>query len=121
MASLALWILSAALLIGVFMGVRFVGGGPLSAPAIGAVHGLLGVSGLVVLVVALTHGITGGEYGVAPFGPTAAILGGLAVIAGLGIAFLRRRRTGALGLVVAVHACLAVTAYVLLLTYVALA
>ena len=53
----------------------------------------------------------------ASFGPAAAVLAALAALAGVGIALLGRRMARRIGLLIVVHASLAVTAYVLLLTY----
>ena len=118
MLSLALALLSLAVLIGAVIGIRFLGDSRLPSRAIGAVHGLLGASGLCALIFALVSGIgTGDRYGTASFGPAAAMLAALAVLAGAGIALLRRRTARSIGLLLVVHASLAVTAYVLLLAY----
>ncbi len=119
MLSLALALLSLAVLIGVAIGIRFLGGRRMPSRAIGAVHGLLGVSGLCVLVFALMSGAGAGDrYGTASFGPAAAILAALAALAGAGIALLGRRTARGIGFLIVVHASVAVAAYVLLLTYV---
>jgi hypothetical protein len=121
MLSFALVLLSLAVLIGVAIATRFLGDRRLPSRAIGAVHGLLGVSGLSALIVALVSGAgTGDRYGTASFGPVAAILAALAVLAGTGIALFARRLPRSTGLLIAVHASFAVTAYVLLLAYVLL-
>ena len=118
MLSLALALLSLAVLIGLAIGIRFLGDRRLPSRAIGAVHGLLGVSGLCVLIFALVSGASMGDrYGTASFGPTAAILAALAALAGGGIALLGRRTARGIGFLIVVHAGFAVTAYVLLLAY----
>ena len=118
MLSFALVLFSLAVLIGVAIGIRFSVDGRLPSRAIGAVHGLLGLSGLSALIVAVVSGAgTGDRYGTASFGPVAVILAALAVLAGAGIALLGRRAARSIGLLIAVHASLAVTAYVLLLAY----
>ena len=118
MLSLALALLSLTVLIGVAIGIRFLGDRRLPSRAIGAVHGLLGASGLCALIFALVSGVgTGDRYGTASFGPAAAMLAALAVLAGAGMALLRRRTARSIGLLLVVHASLAVTAYVLLLAY----
>jgi hypothetical protein len=118
MVSWALWLLSAALVIGVVIGLRFASGRRLPSRAIGAVHGLLGVSGLAVLIFAFVNGVAASDkYGAASFGPASAALGVLAVLAGAGIAVLGRSSTRGIGLLIAIHASLAVTAYVLLLAF----
>jgi hypothetical protein len=118
MLSLALALLSLAVLIGVVISIRFLGDGRLPSRAIGAAHGLLGASGLSALIVALVSGTgTGDRYGTASFGAAAAILAALAALAGAGIALLGRRAARSIGLLIGVHASLAITAYVLLLAY----
>ena len=119
MLSLALALLSLAVLIGVAIGIGFLVDRRLPSRAIGAVHGLLGTSGLCALIFAIVSGVgTGDRYGTASFGPAAATLATLAALAGAGIALLGRRTPRSIGLLIGVHASLAVTAYVLLLAYV---
>jgi hypothetical protein len=118
MLSLALALLSLAVLIGVAIGIRFLGDRRLPSRAIGAVHGLLGAAGLTALILALASGVgTGDRYGTASFGPAAAILAALAALAGAAIALLGRRTARSIDLLIGVHAGIAVTAYVLLLAY----
>jgi hypothetical protein len=118
MLSLALALLSVAVLIGVAIVVRFLGDGRLPSCAIGAVHGLLGASGLSALILALVSGSgTGDRYGTASFGAAAAILAALAALAGAGIGLLARRAARGIGFLIGAHASLAVAAYVLLLAY----
>ena len=118
MLSLALALLSLAVLLGVAIGIRFLGDRRLPSRTVGAVHGLLGASGLSALILSLVNGAgTGDRYGTASFGPAAAILAALAALAGAGIALLGRRTPRRIGLLIGVHASLAVTAYVLLLAY----
>jgi hypothetical protein len=119
MLSLALALLSLAVLIGVAISIRFLCDRRLPSCAIGAVHGLLGASGLCALIFALVGGVgVGDRYGTASFGPAAAILVALAALAGAGIALVGRRTARTIGWLIGVHASLAVTAYVLLLAYV---
>jgi hypothetical protein len=118
MRFLALALLSLAVLIGVAIAIRFLGNGRLQSRAIGAVHGLLGASGLSALILALLSGTgTSDRYGTASFGPAAAILAALAALAGVGIGLLGRRATRSIGFLIGAHASLAVTAYVLLIAY----
>ena len=87
MLFVALGLLSLAILIGLAIGIRFLGNRRLPSRAIGAVHGLLGVSGLSVLIVALLSGTgTNDRYGTASFGPAAAILAGGAGVRQFGVA-----------------------------------
>ena len=118
MLSLALVLLSLAVLIGVAMAIRFLGDRHRPSRTIAAIHGLLGASGLSALILALASGTgTGDRYGTASFGSAAAILAALAALAGAGIMLLARRPARNIGFLIGVHASLAVTAYVLLLAY----
>ena len=118
MILVALALLSLAVLIGLAIGARFLGDGCLPSRAVGAVHGLLGASGLSALILALVSGTgTGDRYGTASFGPAAAILAALAALAGAGIAILGRKASRSIGFLIGAHASLAVAAYVLLLAY----
>jgi hypothetical protein len=75
MLSLALVLLSLAVLIGVAMAIRFLGDRHRPSRTIAAIHGLLGASGLSALILALASGTgTGDRYGTASFGSAAAIL-----------------------------------------------
>ena len=90
MLSLALALLSLAVLIGVAIGIRFLGDRRLPSRTTGAVHGLLGASGLSVLAFTLVNGTgTVNRYGTALFGPAAAILAALAALVGTAIALFR--------------------------------
>ncbi len=118
MVFLALLLMSAAVLIGVAMAVRILAVRHLSSPVTAAVHGLLGASALGALVYRLVNGVpVDDRYGAASFGPASATLAALAVLAGVGTAVLGRRFAGRRGLLMAVHASVAVAAYVLLLAY----
>ena len=93
---------------------------PHAAPpwALGALHGVLGVAGLVLLLLALRGPPRGVAEGVAGFGTVAVVLLAIALIAGLAVlaAHLRRRAIG--GLLIAIHASVAITAIVVLAAYV---
>jgi len=119
MLSLALVILSAAVALGVALALVHLRGSLPSRP-FGALHGVVGAAGLGALLLALRGPPRGVLTGVASFGAIAAVLAAVALVVGLGIAALARRGRGGLGLVIAVHATLAITAYVLLLAYVSL-
>ena len=84
---------------------------------LGALHGLLGIAGLTGLLLALRGPPRGLDQGVASFGAISAGLIALAALAGLGIFFIhvvKKRRAGAL---IALHATLAVTGFVILIAY----
>jgi hypothetical protein len=86
----------------------------------GAVHGLLGMAGYVALVLGLRGPPRGVAQGAGSFGAIAAGLLGLTLLAGglLLTARLRRRRMQ--GLVIGVHATLAVTGFIILAAYASL-
>jgi hypothetical protein len=84
---------------------------------LGALHGLIGIAGLTCLLLALRGPPRGLDQGVASFGAISAGLIALAALAGLGIFFIhvvKKRRPGAL---IALHATLAVTGFVILVAY----
>ena len=89
-------------------------------PWTGALHGLCGITGLVLLLTALRGPPRGMQAGVASFGAVAAVLAAVALTLGLGAAILQRHSRGLAGVVLAGHATLAVTCYLLLAAYVAL-
>jgi hypothetical protein len=109
-------------------GVPPAGGGLSTAPSatpppggpgwqLGALHGLIGATGLVLLLLALGGPPRGVSLGVGAFGLVAAVLLALALLVGLAVlvAFRLRRRPGAL---IALHATLAVSGFVILAAYV---
>jgi hypothetical protein len=120
MVSFAFWLLTATVAIGVMMATGYLGRARLLArPTVPILHGLLGLAGLAVLVIALRGGAAAGSdrYGTAPFAPAAAVLAGFAVIVGLIVARLGRRPGRKVGFLIGAHATLAVTAYALLLAF----
>jgi len=84
---------------------------------LGALHGLLGIGGLLCLVLALRGPPRGLAQGTASFGAIAATLFALAALAGGAIlaAHLRKRRRA--GALIGVHAALAVSGFVILAAY----
>ena len=119
MLSLALVTLSAAVALGVVRALGHLRGSPPSW-TLGALHGVVGTAGLGALLLALRGPPRGVLTGVTSFGAIAAVLAAGALTVGLGIAVLARRGRGGVGLAIAVHATLAITAYVILLAYAAL-
>jgi hypothetical protein len=84
---------------------------------LGAAHGLLGIAGLTCLLLSLRGPPRGLDQGVASFGAISAGLIALAALAGGGILFMhvvKKRRAGSL---IALHATLAVTGFVILVAY----
>lgn len=84
---------------------------------IGLVHGLLGAGGLAVVLLALRRGLPPSAMGTTGFAPAAAVLLAVALALGLSIALRRRRPPG---LLVAIHASLAIAGFVVLWTLVSL-
>jgi hypothetical protein len=80
--------------------------------AAGIAHGVIGTVGLGVLLLALRGPPRGVANGVGSFGTIAAVLFAAALVAGLVLLVLRRR-----SVVMAIHAGIAITAYMLLLAW----
>jgi hypothetical protein len=83
----------------------------------GALHGALGFIGLVILLLALRGPSRGIAMGVGSFGRVAAVLLAMALLAGLAILVVRLcyRRTP--GLLVGIHATIAISSVVILAAY----
>jgi hypothetical protein len=81
----------------------------------GIVHGLIGIAGLWVLLLALQGSTRGAATGTGSFGMMAAALFAGAVLTGVIILIQRR-----IGVVTAIHAGMAIAGYVLLLAWNAL-
>lgn len=118
----AFYILCAAVALGGGLAIHFMRGKELRRPPwpVPAVHGVLGAAGLAVLLFVLRRGLPPSAEGTAGFGPAAAVLLGLALAAGLGIALAACRGRRPPGLLVAVHASLAIGGFVVLWTVVSL-
>ncbi len=117
--SLAVWTLTVAVAAGTILALWHLratdrtGQPPLAA---GIAHGIVGTAGLAVLGFALRGPARGGGAGVGSFGSIAALLFVGAVVTGVATLLLRRRKP----IVMAVHAGIAITGYVLLLAWNAL-
>jgi hypothetical protein len=81
------------------------------------VHGLTGAIGLGLLIFALQGPRRGDAMGAGSFGIVAAVLFGSALAFGPLIRLLRRRAAHVAGAVIATHASLAITAFVLFLAW----
>jgi hypothetical protein len=90
----------------------------ISKPLLGALHGALGAAGLALLLLTLQGPRRGEAMGVGSFGFFAAVLLALALVFGLFVLLLLRRASPAAGFMIAVHATMAITGYVLLLAWV---
>jgi hypothetical protein len=84
---------------------------------LGLLHGAVGVVGLAGLLLLLQGPPRGVAMGVGSFGITAAVLFGLAVAAGVSIPRMLRRSPQGAAVIIAVHAGLAITAYVLFVAW----
>lgn len=83
---------------------------------VGLVHGAIGAAGLALLIASLGGSSRGATNGTAEFGTFAAALIALALLAGLGLlAMLSSGRRP--GVLIAVHATLAITGFVILAAY----
>jgi hypothetical protein len=85
---------------------------------LGALHGALGAAGLALLLLALRGPPRGAAMGVAGFGTVAVVLLGIALIAGLAVLASRLRGRAIGGLLIAIHASLAIAGIVILAAYV---
>jgi hypothetical protein len=80
--------------------------------AAGIAHGVVGAAGLALLLLALRGPARGVGAGVGSFGTVAAVLFVAALLTGIVMLLLRRK-----GVVMAIHAGVAITGYVLLLAW----
>ncbi len=112
----SLWVVSAAALLGVVLTLLYGTGRRRGLRFAGPVHGLLGASGLGLLVLALGGPARGAAYGVSGFGSMAAILLGCAILLGLLVLRARLRRRDPM-FVIGIHATLAIFGLVLLAAY----
>ena len=78
----------------------------------GIAHGTIGAAGLAILLLSLRGPPRGVDTGVGSFGTIAAILFAAALLTGAALLLLRRK-----GTVMAIHAGLAITGFVLLLAW----
>ena len=114
----AFYVLCLAVALGCVLASPYLRGAKKRLPwPIAVVHGVLGAVGVAALVLVLRSGLPPSEMGTTGFAPAAAVLLGIALSLGLVIG-LRRRRPA--GLLVAVHASVAVAGFVVLWTVVSL-
>jgi|SRR5579871_4814577 len=85
---------------------------------LGGLHGLLGLGGLACLSATLGGPPRGLGSGTATFGIVSAGLVGLAVLVGGGILLQRLRKRRLHGVLIGVHATLAVSGFVILAAYI---
>jgi hypothetical protein len=109
--------LTAAVALGVSLALAYLRGTPPRNPIAGAVHGLTGAVGLGTLIVTLQGPRRGDAQGVGSFGGFAAVLFGVALVLGLLIRLMAQRTPRVAGVVIATHASLAITAFVVILAW----
>jgi hypothetical protein len=115
LVTLAVWVLTLAVAAGTVLALwhlRATDGAGRPPLAAGIAHGLAGAVGLVVLLLALTGPPRGVAAGVGSFGTLAAVLFAGALATGVAVLVLRRK-----AVVIAIHAGIAITGYVLLLAW----
>lgn len=95
-------------------------GGVPPRPAYGALHGAAGVVGLAGLLLALGGPPRGVAMGVGSFGRIAAVLLVIALLVGVLVLVMRLRARRITGLVIGIHATLAISGVVILAAYVLL-
>jgi hypothetical protein len=105
--------------LGVVLALRYLRGGRLPI-AVGIGHGLIGALGLGLLVIAIQGPRRGDAMGVGSFGLVAAVLFAIALVLGLVILSSRGRLPRLAGVVLATHASLAMTAFVLFMAWVSM-
>jgi hypothetical protein len=104
----------------VVLALRYLRGASPRRPVFGIVHGVVGVAALALLVMSLQGPRHGDAMGVGSFGLAASVLFAIALTIGLCIPLLATRSLRVTGAVIAAHASLAVTAYVLFLAWASL-
>jgi hypothetical protein len=90
---------------------------PPPAPMYGVLHGCLGAGGFVALLIALRGPPRGVAMGVGSFGALAAVLLGVALLAGLIMLAVRARVRQVPGLIIGIHATIAISGIVILAAY----
>ena len=119
MLTAAFVILGIAVLLGCLLAVLYLRTEGAAAPwPLAALHGLVAVGGLFCLALALCGPLRGVEQGTASFGIIAVTLIGSAALIGVGslVAHLLKRRLS--GILIGIHATLAVGGFVILAAYV---
>ena len=118
MLSIAFVVLAAASALGSTLAVLYLRGRTAPPAPLAATHELFGIGGVCCLILSLSGPPRGSELGVASFGAMAALLIALAAFAGLGVLLMRRRGRRRTGALIALHAMLAVSGFVLLAAYI---
>jgi hypothetical protein len=117
----AFLILAAAVLLGSVLAVLYSQREGSTPPwSLAALHGLLAIGGLSCLALALRGPSRGLDQGVASFGIIAALLITLAALIGVALLAKRIFKTRIAGIMIGIHATLAVSGFVILTAYVLL-
>lgn len=119
MLLLSFSLLLLAVLLGTLLAAIHLGAARSRPPGrpLGLLHGLLGVFGLGALLLALRGPPRGEAMGVGAFGWIAAVLLTAALLAGLSVLIARLRYRRVAGLVIGIHATIAVGGVVILAAY----
>jgi hypothetical protein len=89
-----------------------------ATPWLAAVHGTIGVGGLVCLLFALSNPLLRPDQGTAGFGTISGVLLALAALFGAGIFVIRLASKGRVSALIAIHATIAISGFVILAAYV---
>lgn len=118
MLNAAFIVLGIAVLLGSVLAVLHLREGTAPPWSLGALHGFFAIVGLGLLMLALRGPPRGLAQGTGSFGIIAATLIGMAALAGLAQLAARLRQKRLPGLLIGMHATLAVGGFVVLLAYV---
>lgn len=103
--------------LGVTLALLYLRGTTPRRPIVGFIHGAVGVVGFGLLISALQGPRRGDAMGVGSFGIFAAVLFGIALTVAPLIPLLANRSARVAGVIIATHASLAITAFVLFLAW----
>jgi hypothetical protein len=115
LVSVAVWVLTIAVAVGSVLGLwhlRAADGGSRPPVVAGISHGIVGTVGLGALLLALRGPMRGVATGVSSFGTVAAVLFAAAALTGVVLLSWRRN-----GVVMAIHAGIAITGYAIVLAW----
>jgi len=121
MLNLAFLILGIAVLLGAALFVMHLRGNGAAGPApwrLAALHGVVGVGGLICLVLALRAPPPRIDQGTAGFGAISVALLAVAALLGGGIFVIRLAKNGRAGSLIGIHVTLAISGFVILAAYV---
>ena|SRR5450631_259921 len=119
MLTAAFAILAIAVLLGCLLAILYLRTEGAAAPwPLAALHGLVAVAGLFCLALALRGPLRGAEQGTANFGIFAVTLIGTAALIGVWSLFAHLLKRRIPGILIGIHATLAVGGFAILATYV---